>query len=137
MLVEPHVALRTWDYSDPLQQYACWFVLRDPKSRIEIAYCEYGFGPQYPWGIGLTSDDEKDTSMGEDNAWYPTFLDAFFESRASMELPIWKVVRVEADGTRTALTAKGAWDATWREIYELRARNPAGRYECEHEVESR
>lgn len=130
MLVRPHAVLRNFEYGDPRPQYPCWFVLRDPKSGAEIAYCEYGFGPRCPWG--LLSSDEKDTGMGADYMWYPTFLNAFFESFASLELPVWKVFRVEADGTRTALTEDGAWDATWQRISELRARDPVGRYEHDH-----
>jgi hypothetical protein len=56
----------------------------------------------------------------------------FFYSFAATELPIWKVVRVESDGTRTPLTDEGAWDATWLRISELRAHDPVGRYACDH-----
>lgn len=132
MLVDPHVVFRNWDYGDPGQQYPCWMVFRDRKSGGEIAYCEYGFGPRCPWGLVSSGEKYQGMGMGMDSAWYPTFLDAFFESAACVELPIWKVIRVEADGARTPLTEEGAWDATWHRISELRARDPAGRYECGH-----
>lgn len=135
MLVEPHIVLRNWDYGEPGQQYPCWTVLRDTQSGGGIAYCEYGFGPRCPWGLmwGL-GHEERNRSMGMDSVWYPTFLDAFFESVAGVDLPIWKVIRVEADGTRTPLTDEGAWDATWHRISELRTRDPAGRFECGHSI---
>jgi hypothetical protein len=131
MLVEPYVVLRSWDCGEPGQQYPCWFMLRDERSGGEIAYCEYGFGPRCPWGLVSSGQHH---SMGMDSGWYTTFLEAFFESFASVELPIWKVIRIEADGARTPLTDEGAWDATWRRVSELRTRDPTGRYECGHSI---
>jgi hypothetical protein len=134
MLVEPHVVLCNWDYGEPGQQYPCWFVLRDAHSGGEIAYCEYGFGPRCPWGLVSFGREEKDRSIGMDSGWFTTFLDAFFESVASIELPIWRVFRVEADGTRTALTEEFTWDATWSRISELRNGDPTIRFECNHSI---
>src|SRR5262249_17538203 len=94
MLVEPHVVFRNWDYGEPGQQYPCWFVLKDAQSSGEIAYCEYGFGPRCPWGLVSSADEEQYRSMGMDSGWFMTFLDAFFESFACVELPIWKVIKV-------------------------------------------
>jgi hypothetical protein len=73
--------------------------------------------------------------MGMDSAWYSSFLDAFFESFACVELPIWMVFRVEPDGARIPVTGEGAWQATWDRIYDLRSRDPTKRYECDHSVE--
>jgi hypothetical protein len=72
--------------------------------------------------------------MGMDSGWFTTFLYAFFESFACVELPIWKVIRVEADGSRTHFTDEAAWDETWRRISELRTHDPSGRYECGHSI---
>ena len=135
MLVEPHVVLRDWDYGAPGQQYPCWIVLRDAQSGGEIAYCEFGFGPPCPWGLMRGSGhEERNQSMGADSGWFTTFLDAFFDSFACAALPIWKVIRVEADGIRTPLTDEDAWDATWSRISELRTSDPTGRYECGHGI---
>jgi hypothetical protein len=130
MLVEPHVVLCNWDYGKADQQYPCWFVLKDAQSSGEIAYCEYGFGPRCPWGLVSSADEEQHRSMGMDSGWFATF----FESVACVELPIWKVIKVEADGTRTHLTEEDAWTATWRRICELRTHDPTGRYECGHTI---
>ena len=134
LLVEPYVELRNWDYGEPGQQYPCWIVFRDMQSRTEIAYCEYGFGPRCPWGLVSSADEEQHRSMGMDSGWFTTFLDAFFESTACVELPIWRVIKVEADGTRTHLTDENAWDATWRRIYKLRLDDPTGRCECGYAI---
>src|SRR5262245_34905617 len=71
-----------------------------------------------PLGLVSSADEEQYRSMGMDSGWFTTFLDAFVESVACVELPIWKVIKVEADGSRTHLTDEDAWDATWRRIYK-------------------
>lgn len=134
MLVEPHVVLCNWDYGERGQQYPCWFVLRDTHSGAEIAYCEYGFGPRCPWGLVGSGPGEKDRHVGMDSGWFATFLDAFFDSFACVELPIWKVFKVEADGSRSPLSEEGAWDETWRRVYELRNGDPTSRYDCYHSI---
>jgi hypothetical protein len=130
-LVEPRSLLLKWDYGEPDQEYPGWIVLQDMQSGAEIAYCEQGFGPRSPWGLV----DSQDRHIGMDSGWFPSFMEAFFESFASVELPIWKVIKVEADGARTHLTEEGDWDPTWKRVYELRASDPAGRYECHHDID--
>src|ERR1700758_344553 len=115
-LVEPWCLTLEWDYGEPAQQYSGWIVLQDRQSGAEIAYCEYGFGPRSPWGLVSS----KNRHIGMDSAWFPTFMGAFFESFACVELPIWRVIKVEADGTRAPLTDEGGWDATWKRVYQLR-----------------
>jgi hypothetical protein len=132
LLVEPRPVLCSWDYGAPGEQYSCWFVLSDAHSGGEIAYCEHGFGPRTPWG--LVSSRVEDRRMGMDSGWFRTFLDAFFESTASVELPIWRIFRREPDGTRLPLTAEGGWDATWSCIDNLRSNDPARRYDVGHSV---
>jgi len=131
VLIEPYVLLRDWDYGEPDQRYPCWMVLRDAHSGGEVAYCEYGFGPRCPWGLVSSGENQ---SMGIDAGWYTTFLDAFFESFACVELPIWKVFRDESDGTQISLTDEGAWKATWSRVYELRSSDPTNRYNCGHSI---
>jgi hypothetical protein len=133
MLVEPYVVLRDWDYGEPGQQHPCWTVLRDAHSSGEIAYCEYGFGPRNPWG--LVSSEGKHQSIGMDSGWFTTFLDAFFDSVASAELPIWRVFEEKHDGTRIPLTDEGEWESTWDRIDDFRSRDPTGRYDCGHCVD--
>ncbi len=132
MLVEPYAVLRDWDYGEPGQQYPCWTVLEDSHSGAGIAYCEYGFGPRTPWG--LVSSEDGQQSMGMDCGWFMTFMEAFFDSFASIELPIWRVFRVEPDGTRVPIADEDAWEPTWDHIYQLRSRDPAVRYDCGHSI---
>jgi hypothetical protein len=127
------MVLLDWGYGEP-GQYPCWLVLKDARSSGEISYCEYGFGPRCPWGLAGPGGDANDRHMGMDCGWFTTFLDAFFESVACCELPIWRVFRVEPDGTRIAMTDEGGWDATWSRVYDLRSSDPINRYEHDHSI---
>jgi hypothetical protein len=98
------------------------------------AYCEEGFGPECPWGLVSSGEDE---SMGMDSGWFPTFMEAYFDSFACTTLPIWRVFKVEADGAKAPLTAEGDWDATWREVMRLRESDPSRRYDCGHSISVR
>ena len=64
-----------------------------------------------------------------------SFLDAYFESQAASELPIWRVYR-RADGQYPGvpLSNEGLWDATWGEVERLRALDPNERYVCEQSI---
>src|SRR5688572_23939039 len=75
ILVPPYVLLHDWDYGERGQQYPCWMVLEDPETGAKIAYCEYGFGPDNPWGL-VGPDSRPRPSIGMDCAWYTRFLDA-------------------------------------------------------------
>jgi len=133
VLVEPHIVLHDWDYGEPGQQYPCWMVLEDPDTGAKIAYCEYGFGPSCPWGL-VGPDSRPRPSIGMDCGWYTRFLDAYFESFAPTELPIWRVFRREPDRTQTPITDEGSWNATWARVYELRSNDPANAYVCHHSI---
>jgi hypothetical protein len=135
MLVEPYAVLLKWDYGEPDQRYPCWMVLSDPGSGAEIAYSEFGFGPRCPWGL-VGSKPGMD-HMGMDSGWFTTFLDAFFESSTSVVLPIWRVFKVESDGTRIAITDEAAWETTWKHVFELRNSDPTTRYDCDHSINCR
>jgi hypothetical protein len=92
----------------PGQQYPCWIVLNDSgHSGAVIAYCEFGFGPKCPWGLVGSGDAPADSQMGMGSGWFASFLNAYFESFAAPELPIWKVYRQEADLTLVQLTPEG------------------------------
>jgi hypothetical protein len=135
LLVSPNIVLRDWDYGPPGQQYPCWIVLNDTEgSDTAIGYCEYGFGPRCPWGLLYCGDNPRNQSMGMDSGWFPTFLEAFFNSFAAARLPIWRVFKVARDGTRTPLTDEGPSQDTWKRIEALRSRDPTARYDCGHSI---
>jgi hypothetical protein len=125
------VTMRHWDYGREDEQYPCWTVLRHPPSNTGIAYCEYGFGPRSPWGLVFLEGDEGRPSIGSDASWFTTFLRAFFESQAAIDLPIWRVFKMEkTTGEAQAISAEGEWDATWAKIMALRESDPANQYLC-------
>src|SRR5260370_7339874 len=48
--------------------------------------------PRAPWGLVWLGDEEDERrSIGMDSGCYSTFLDAYFESFAATELPIWRI----------------------------------------------
>jgi hypothetical protein len=131
LLVEPTVTMRRWEYGHEGEQYPCWTILRHPSSNTGIAYCEQGFGPRSPWGLVFLEGDPFRTSIGMDCSWYPTFLRAFFDSKAISDLAIWRVFKTDAaTGVRQAISDEGAWDAIWAQVMALRESDPAGRYDC-------
>lgn len=131
LLVEPTVTMRRWDYGREDERYPCWTVLRHSASNTGIAYCEHGFGPRSPWGLVFLEGDEGRTSMGMDCSWYTTFLQAFIESQASTDLPIWRVFKTERTaGKMQAISEEGGWNATWAKVMALRESDPANQYHC-------
>jgi hypothetical protein len=76
ILIEPRLQLRDWDLGEPGARYRTWLVAEDPKSGTGLAYCEYGYGPERPWGyvpVGFLS-------LGDSAQWYPTLEEAFLAS---------------------------------------------------------
>jgi hypothetical protein len=128
LLVEPTIVMRRWDYGREGEQYPCWDTLRHPISKTGIAYCEYGFGPRNPWGLVDLEGDY--TSIGMDCGWFSKFLQAFFESHAASDLPIWRVFKETTTGEMHPISDEGEWDATWAKVMTLRESDPAGRYHC-------
>ncbi len=131
-LVEPVPIMVPWDYGAPGTQYLCWVVLEEPGSDVGIAYCEEGFGPAHPWGLLFIRDGQPSGSMGQDCAWFSTFLEAAFDSVMS-SLPIWRVFKTDASGN-TPISDEGGWDETWQRVMSLRRDNPEGRYDCDTSV---
>ena len=134
LLVEPQVIMRAWDYGRPDEAYPCWTVLDHPVSNSGIAYCESGFGPRTPWGLIALSGPHM--SIGMDSGWFASLADAYFESFAATDLPIWRVFKQESEETYPGapLTAESDWNSTWEEVYRLRAADPLARYHCAHDV---
>ena len=129
LLVEPSITMRGWDYGSPGEEYPCWTVLDDGVGGI--AYCEQGFGPRCPWGLVFTSGEaDRPMSMGMDSGWFPTFLEAFFDSQTAIPLPIWQVFRIDTDTGEVgdAVTGELEWGPAWEQCEELRRANPDSRY---------
>jgi len=134
LLIEPMCQLRAWDYGAVGDAYPCWLTLAHRPSNVGIAYCESGFGPRNPWGL-LFIDGTEHMSMGIDSGWYSRFLQAYFESPAATELPIWRVFESRAPASLgVAITDEDTWENTWSEVYRLRHANPQLRYDCSQSV---
>lgn len=77
MLVFPEEIQCAWQYKewqhDTNNLFPCWKVLVTEDNAC-IVYCEYGFGPRYPWG--LISIESSPPSMGDDSSWHASFVDA-------------------------------------------------------------
>jgi hypothetical protein len=76
LLVEPRVEVRSWDYGAPGQSYAYWVVAEAPTRNIILAYCENGFGPEFPWGV-LDVNNPQFMSLGNDAQWNWYLEEAF------------------------------------------------------------
>ena len=133
--IEPEAQFRDWDYGDPGEKFICWDVLRDNSSKTGIAYCESGFGPRCPWGlVGIGKGTGPSLSIGMDSSWFPSLLDAFFDSSLASELAIWRVYKETNDHNGEFLTNEGLWDDTWARVYELRENEPTSRIHCRHSI---
>ncbi len=134
LLVTPSPVLRGWDYGALDEAYPCWSVLEHKASNTGIAYCESGFGPGCPWGLVLLRGTEH-MSMGMDSGWFPHFLDAYFDSKAVCELPIWRVYQQNDDDfLGQPLSDEGEWETAWATVERLRAQNPTIRYHCSQSI---
>ena len=101
LLVTPTMHLRNWDYGQPGEAYHCWTVLEHPESDTAIVYSDDGFGPTCPWGlVGLSASDKW---FGMDSGWFRTLEDAFCDSFAVSDLPIWNLVRHDPDGSHSVV----------------------------------
>ena len=140
LLVEPTVVLREWNYGVPGQTYPCWSVLNHTQSNTGIAYCEFGFGPRAPWGLVSLSGASINMSIGMDSGWYPSLLEAYFESWASVDLPIWRVFIYKLEDVPwpgTALTEESDWNSTWEELRRREGADPKSLYLHSHSIRIR
>jgi hypothetical protein len=130
LMVAPALQMRAWDYGAAGDAHLCWLVLAQKSQNTGIAYCESGFGPRTPWGL-LSLEGTEHMSMGMDSGWFDGFLDAYFESPASSELPIWRVFRHDGnDFPGAPITEEDSWEATWAKVMRLRSEQPDVRFNC-------
>jgi hypothetical protein len=133
LLVTPTVMMRPWDYGTPGQMFPCWSVLDHPSSNTGIVYCLSGFGPLSPWGLVNLNGKPESLSMGMDSGWFRSFVEAYFDSMASTDLPIYHVYKEGGAGDPgICLTPELDWDSAWKEVYRLRELDLDGRYYCSH-----
>jgi hypothetical protein len=73
-------------------------------------------------------------SIGMDSNWYTNFLQAYFESFAASELPIWRVFKNDPSGGRLPITPESGWEDTWKQVMLLREQGSASRYDCDTSI---
>jgi len=76
LLIAPVIRERDWDYKPPDQRYTYWCVAEAHDREIELAYCEHGFGPTFPWGWLY----KRDPTFGNDGQWNWYLEEAFVRS---------------------------------------------------------
>ena len=128
LLVPPQVQMRPWDYGAANDTYPCWLAFAHRPSNTGIAYCEFGFGPAHPWGL-LFLEGSAHMSMGMDSGWFEHFLDAYFDSPASADLPIWRVFQGH-DFPGSPISGESGWEETWAKVMRLREEQPDQRFYC-------
>jgi hypothetical protein len=134
LLVDPVLVHRNWDYGTKGQTSPCWTVLPHASSDTAIVFCEFGFGPGSPWGL-VSDSGSPYLSMGMDSAWFTKFVEAYFESFAATELPIWRVFKQDDDiYPGVPLTDEADWKSTWAEVERLRKSNSLALYNCDHSI---
>ncbi|MFO0876271.1 MAG: hypothetical protein U0840_02770 [Gemmataceae bacterium] len=133
LLADPPRPVRLgWTFGAVGETLDGFLVLDHPRSGTGIVYCEQGFGPANPWGLVFT--DRGPLSTGTSDGWYPRLLDAYFESKASADVPIWRVRvwRTSRDGAW--VSGELPWDEAWARVAELRASAPHAQYYSDHSV---
>lgn len=76
-LVEPRLEMRTWGWQRPLVDYPVWIVAESTLYDYGIAFSDYGFAPEHPWGLVFLSHRGFDA----DYCWYSTLEEAYRDSR--------------------------------------------------------
>jgi N-acetylglutamate synthase-like GNAT family acetyltransferase len=76
ILIDPVLRERSWSYGRPGDRFQYWTIAEAPEREIELAYCEQGFGPEFPWGFL----DFHDPSLGMDAQWSWYLEEAFLRA---------------------------------------------------------
>jgi hypothetical protein len=76
-LVEPRLEMRSWVWDKPIANFPVWIVAESSRYDYGIAYSDYGFAPDHPWGLVFLSHRGFDA----DYCWLPTLEDAYKDSR--------------------------------------------------------
>lgn len=71
-----------WDWHKPAKQYPAWVVAESSVYDYGIAYPDYGFGPDRPWGLIFLSKNNFDADCG----WFSSLKEAYLDSRLIEEI---------------------------------------------------
>ena len=134
-LIDPKMVIREWTNDDDGRSYPCWTVFKHPPSNTGIAWCEHGFGPVMPWGLVELSGTAADMAIGMDFNWHFTLAEAWYNSMASAEVPIWRVFTGRSPDSDDwhPVTPEDTWQGAGVTLEDLRRQNPAAVYEIDAE----
>ena len=122
-LREPAVVMRRYEFSTPMVHYPCWLVWKALAADKGVAFAEHGFGPRRPWGEMITPEAESgELSMGHDDHWHRSFLEAWLDVEPPLDLPIWRLSR-SAGGVVEYLSERGDWRELWEDARFWRERD--------------
>jgi hypothetical protein len=76
-LITPRVEMRTWGWEKIPADYPVWIIAESSRYDYGIAFSDYGFAPEHPWGLVFLSHRNFDA----DYCWYSTLEDAYKDSR--------------------------------------------------------
>jgi hypothetical protein len=134
LLAPPRPLLFAWPFGSGGERFDGFLVLDHPPSGTGIAYCRDGLGPEAPWALIFTTGLGSPPSTGRPDESYPRFLDAYFESKASADVPIWRVREWRTSRDGAWVSGELPWDEAWARVAELRASAPHAQYYCDHSV---
>ena len=115
ILIYPSPHTRNWDWGKHEEKYPCWMIALHEESDTGIAYSDFGFGPEHPWGLVFLSNPW----FGLDSSWFSNLEDAFCDSHAASPLPIWNVIRKNEDERTTVIARDLSLDEAYRKRDEL------------------
>jgi len=76
LLIEPLLQHRGAEFGDSGARYPTWLIGRGEQASIGLAYSEFGYGPETPWGYVSISH----LSLGTEAQWFSHLDDAFIAS---------------------------------------------------------
>ena len=69
--------MRDWGWMLDVPSFPVWLVAESQKYDYGVVYSDYGFGPEFPWGLIFLSH----RNFGADYCWYDKLEVAYKESR--------------------------------------------------------
>ena len=133
LLVEPRAEQRLWGFGETDASCTCWVVLDHPAGSAGVGHCASGF-PGLPWGFLPFGKGRHARTMGTAETWHPTFLDAYFDTWAPANLPIWRVAKDHPNGRREWLTEQSNWEDAWTRVRGFQFEDSEGDYTCATDV---
>jgi len=82
----------------------------------------------------MGDDQGVRSSMGMDSGWFPTFMEAYFDSFASTALSIWHVFSVDGGAPAQRLTEELSWTEAWKRCEDARQADRGSHFMVHHAI---